>query len=318
MLGDYQKKQPIVYDILSNEIINDKVSHAYLFDVLSNYNSFPFIYSFIKSVLCPEKKLVNNSCSNCNLCKSIDDKSFPDIVLIEPDGMVIKKDQLLDLQKEFTTTSLYNNKKVYIIKYAEDLHPSAANSILKFLEEPESNIIAILLTKNINNVISTIISRCQVLTLLPNSIENISIKEKIGQVLYTDDAEYQEFINQDDSNCSIDGIINFVNYYENHGIDTFAHTSKLWFEIFNDKKSNVLGYTMLVLYYKDVINYKLNRTLEFYDDYIDSIKNTANKNSLDKLYSKINLIIKASDKNKVNINLSLNLDNLLIEMEGVK
>ena len=234
MLGDYKDTQPVIYNILSNEIVNNKVKHAYLFDVSLCNNSLLFVYSFIKSILCPIKKLTNGGCAECNLCKSIDDNSFPDLITIKPDGMVIKKEQLLDLQGNFITKSLYDNKKIYIIKYAEDLHPAAANSILKFLEEPEANIVAILLTKNINNVIPTIISRCQVLTLMPDE-ENITSRERIGQVIFDDYDDYQEFLSNGD-NSFISGVVDFIDYYEKNGIDVLLHTQNLWFDKYSDKK----------------------------------------------------------------------------------
>ena len=316
MLGDYKDTQQVIYNILSNEIKEDKVKHAYLFDVSQCHNSFLFVYSFIKSMLCPLKKMFNDGCNNCNLCQSIDDNSFPDIIMIEPDGLVIKKDQLLELQENFINKSLYNNKKIYIIKYAEDLHPAAANSILKFLEEPESNIVAILLTKNLGNVLPTIISRCEVLTLLKEN-ENISSKERIGQVIFDDYEDYQNFINSEDDSY-IKNIVDFINYYENYGIDILLHTSNLWFEKYVDKKNNMAAYNLMLLYYKDVINYKLNRKIEFFIDYKDSLSKVSSKNSFDDLYRKIHIIVSALDKNKININLALNLDNLILEMEGVK
>ena len=316
MLGDYKDTQQVIYDILSNEIKDGKVKHAYLFDVSACHNSFLFVYSFIKSLLCPNKNMTNDGCNECNLCKSINDGNFPDILTIEPDGMYIKKEQLLELQENFITKSLYDNKKIYIIKYAEDLHPAAANSILKFLEEPEANIIAILLTKNLNNVLPTIVSRCQVLTLLKDN-ENVTSKERIGQVIFEDEEEYQNFINSSD-NSYIDGVIEFIDYYEKYGIDTLLHTSGLWFEKYTDKKNNIVAYNLMLLYYKDVINYKLNRPVEFFIDYKESLSKTAANNELDKLYRKIYIIVSALDKNKININLALNLDNLILEMEGIK
>ena len=316
MLGDYKKEQSIIYNVLSNEILNDKVSHAYLFDVSSNYNYFPFIYSFIKSMLCPQKKLSNDNCKECNLCQSIDDKNFPDIFIIEASNAVITKEQLINLQHDFITTSLYNKKRIYIIKYAENLHLSAANSILKFLEEPENNIVAILLTKNIANVLPTIVSRCQNLKLLGNNSKE-NIKEKIGQVIFEDNELYQEFI-ETDNNDIIDNITNFIDYYEVHGIDVLAHTPKMWFENYSDVKKNTIAYNLMLLLYKDVINYKLDREIEIYIDYKDVLEKVAKKNTLDVLYKKIYLINDAIKRNKVNINLALNLDNLLIKMEELK
>ena len=313
MIGEYKDEQPVLFDVLSNEITSNKISHAYLFNISSSVNAFPFIFGFIKSILCPKNKLNNDNCTECNICKTIDDGNFPDISIIEPDGQFIKKEQLVNLQKDFTTTSLYNGKKIYIIKYAENLNASSANSILKFLEEPEKDIIAILLTKNVNNVLPTILSRCQVLNFLGESNAS-GIKEYIKN-LYTEVCG--EELDDSKADTLIDNFINYVIYYEKHGIDVISHNSSMWFEYFTDKKLNNVGYNLLLCYYKDVINYKLNRKIELYADYIDLIKESASNNSMDKLYKKVYYIIEASDRNKLNVNLALNLDNLLIRMEDL-
>ena len=313
MIGEYKDEQPVLFDVLSNEITSNKISHAYLFNISSSVNAFPFIFAFIKSILCPIHKLNNDNCTECNICKAIDDGNYPDISIIEPDGQFIKKEQLVNLQKDFTTTSLYNGKKIYIIKYAENLNASSANSILKFLEEPEKDIIAILLTKNVNNVLPTILSRCQVLNFLGDSNAS-NIKEYVNNLYYEVCGEEIDDGKTDDL---IDGLINYVVYYEKHGIDVITHNSSMWFEYFSDKKLNSIGYNLLLCYYKDVINYKLNRKIELYADYIDLMKESASNNSMDKLYKKVYYIIEASDRNKLNVNLALNLDNLLIRMEDL-
>ena len=100
-----------------------------------------------------------------NICMRIDDGNYVDVKVIEPDGMWIKKDQLLDLQKDFNNKSLLENKRIYVIQEADKLNVAAANTLLKFLEEPADDIIAILLTKNRYKLLDTILSRCQVLTI---------------------------------------------------------------------------------------------------------------------------------------------------------
>ena len=165
MLDGYKNSQPIAYQILKNAIINDKCSHAYLIETGGFYDTFNFVMSFVKSLLCPKTKLTKDNCGNCHQCEVIDSGNFPEIEIIEPDGLWIKKEQLQNLQKEFNTKALIGNKRIYIIKQADRLNKSSANSILKFLEEPDNNLVAILITDNIYNVLSTIRSRCQVLRL---------------------------------------------------------------------------------------------------------------------------------------------------------
>lgn len=100
-----------------------------------------------------------------SICSLIDINNYNDIKYIKPDGKYIKKEQISELISEFKNTSIYNLTRYYIIEYAENLNKSAANSILKFLEDPSDNIVAILITKNISNVLETIISRCNIINI---------------------------------------------------------------------------------------------------------------------------------------------------------
>ena len=94
MLDKYKDEQPILYNLLENSIKKDKISHAYLFETNNNPNSLDIVYSFVKELICPNDK----KCDNCSICKRIDDGNYLDVKVINPDGLQIKKEQLLDLQ----------------------------------------------------------------------------------------------------------------------------------------------------------------------------------------------------------------------------
>jgi len=154
-------------------ISNNKVSHAYLFEINDYDKDFKYILDFVKMILC-NISYEEISSSDNNIISLIDSNNYPDIKIIEPDGSTIKKGQLLELQKDYNNKSLLDGKRIYIIKNAEKLNPASGNTILKFLEEPEEDIIAFLVTDNRYHVLETILSRCQVLTLKE---DNLSFEE---------------------------------------------------------------------------------------------------------------------------------------------
>lgn len=86
---------------------------------------------------------------------------FENIKTIKPKNKVIVKEQIIDMKAsfKFVNISTYN---VYIILAAETMNQFAYNSLLKFLEEPSNQTIAILITDNINLIPETIKSRCVV------------------------------------------------------------------------------------------------------------------------------------------------------------
>ena len=156
-------------DYINKIIENNKVSHAYLIEINDYDTDKKYIFDFIKMILCniSYEKLEKE---NNNIIDLIDNNDYPDIKIIEPEGSTIKKSQMIDLQKDYSNKSLLDGKRIYVVKEADKLNPASANTILKFLEEPEEDIIAILLTTNRYKIIETILSRCQILTLKENSI----------------------------------------------------------------------------------------------------------------------------------------------------
>lgn len=313
MLDDYKESQPIVYQILKNAIINDKCSHAYLIETGGFYDSFNFTMSFIKSLLCPQKKLIKENCGNCHQCEVINSKNFPEIEIIAPDGLWIKKEQLQKLQKEFNTKALIGNKRVYIITKADRLNKSAANSILKFLEEPDNNLVAILLADNIYNVLSTIRSRCQILKLKSSNIskENLTPIQKLKQITITQNSIVDENIDN-----KIEKVITFVNYYEKNHLNVLLYIGKLWNEYITSKDEYEIAFEIMITYYKDILNYILNKPLEVFEINED-IQNIASINTKEEICRKINKLVELKELIKYNINTSLLMDKLIMSLEGV-
>ena len=152
------------FDYVDHLVDNNKISHAYIIEVDNYEDNLVDVYDFIKMILF-NKKHNELEQINENIINYIDNNSYPDIKVIEPDGTNIRKRQLIELQKEYSNKSLLDNKRIYLIKNSEKMNQASGNTILKFLEEPEENIIALLLTDNRYNVLETILSRCQVLSL---------------------------------------------------------------------------------------------------------------------------------------------------------
>lgn len=305
MLDDYQKDQPIIYKILKKQIKNEKNSHAYLFETKGYHDSQKFIQAFTKSLLCPKKNLKIENCNNCHQCEVIASGNFPEIKIINPDGLWIKKEQLQELQSEFNEQAIIGTKRIYIINGAEKLNKSAANSILKFLEEPEGDIIAILLTDNIYSVLQTIRSRCQILKLKETTIEkNNNQIENIKKMLNIEIEEEK-----------IEKIIDFINYYETHHLDTILYMNKIWNEYIQTKEEIITAFDIMIMYYKDILNNKIRNKLEIFEQ-TNEIKKITEQNKIKELCNKINIISKQKQNIKYNANTNLLMDKLIIELEG--
>ncbi len=317
MLDDFSLEQNIVYKTLINSVKNNKLSHAFLIETNGYPKAVDLALAFAKYILCPNNYSNNKNCGDCKQCGAITNNEFIELKIIDADGQWIKKSQLTDLQNEFSKKSVLGNKKVYIINQAEKLNASSSNSLLKFLEEPEEGIIAILIVENMYQLLSTIVSRCQILSLKnKTNLIGLSTLEKIAHYIYSSNEEITSYINSDDSRNKLDKVIEFIKYYEENHSNTIIYINKLWHDIFKEKDEIYNAFTIILLFYKDVLNIKLNKNIEIFNDYIEIMKNIENKNNLDSLTLKINVIMNLREKIKFNVNNNLLMDKLIIELEG--
>lgn len=319
MLDEYKNEQPSVYKILKTTVEKKRCSHAYLFALNGYSKGMDVALSLAKYLVCPYNKSNKTDCGQCKQCHRIDQGNYPEIKIIQADGLWIKKEQLLDLQKEFNTKPIENSKKIYIISNAEKLNDSAANSILKFLEEPEDNIIAILISDNKYQVLKTIVSRCQIITFnRENKIETIDDSEllnKIGKHLYNNKNDVENFIINTKNIEKVENIINFIKYYEKNKKDTLLYMNKIWTQYFKEKEEIIQAMEIMVLFYKDIINSFLGRPFEFFHKYNEEINAILITNTLETLSKKLNIILIQKEKLKFNVNSALFMDKLIILLE---
>ena len=307
MLDDFKEEQKIAYKIISNASKNNKLSHAYLFETNGYKSKREFLISVAKAILCPNHHMSKSDSIGCRVCENIDKNIYPELKIIDPDGLWIKKEQLIELQDSFKTKGLESNKRVYIINDVECLNTSAANSILKFIEEPEEGIIAILATDNIHRLLDTIISRCQIITLAKSNYDkSSSIIDKISYLINVD-----ENYNLEDM---INSTIDYIYFLEQHKLDTLIYNKNMVLNLFDDRLKLEVFFDIMTLFYKDVINYKIKNNNYIFD--LKDIEKIAGYNDLNKLEKKINCIVNAKGYLKVNANTNLLIDKLVIDLEG--
>ena len=289
MLDDYKDKQTLAYNIMKNEILSNHISHAYLFDENNNIDSFNIVIAFAKEIICKNldenvKKIV---------CKRIDDGNYPEIKIICPDGMLIKKKQILDLQLDFSKSAFEGNRRIYIIQDADKMRSETANSMLKFLEEPVNGIVAILMTNNFNNLLSTIVSRCQVIRL---NNDNLNVYN----------SEFDDLI------------LNFINSIEFDGIKSIISIQDILFKNISikDRDKLIIIFDKMIDMYYDIMKIICGNKDISYINYIDTLTVIANNNSNKSILKKINFIVDAKENVKYNVNINLLIDSLIVNIGG--
>ncbi len=159
-----------IKDILKKSLDNNKVLHSYMFVGDQGIGKKLMAREFAKMILC--KNSNSYGCDECKSCLEFNSDNNPDYVYMEPDGKVIKIEQIREMQMKIYEKPVNSEKKVYIIDDADLMTKEAQNCLLKTLEEPPAYIVIILIVSNENKMLTTIKSRCMKL-----NFENLEDKE---------------------------------------------------------------------------------------------------------------------------------------------
>lgn len=272
---------------------NNRLMHAYLFYGGDNKTMLDEALVFACNLYC--------GCLNCDTCKSILEQKHLNVKVIslEENKTMITKEQISNLEEEFSLTSLISGPRVYIIDGIDTASSAAQNSLLKFIEEPQmqDEVYGILIAYNLNNVLTTIKSRCGLMRFMPKSFEQI--KEDLENDYDADDAFILASLSNNRIVCS--NIFNDSNY---------QIIKNLVYDFLNigDSKEAILFYLNNKNITKDNLQAFLKVLINFYHEAL-----TLTKLISSQIYDKITLLKQNKDKSDIYQKLTylLNLDTKL-------
>ena len=151
--------QPEQFDRFVRILEQNQLNHAYLFSGF--FGSLDMAKFLAKSLFCTDKVGVL-PCKKCRNCKLIEEEEFPDVTMIKPINQIIKTERIRELVGQFSQAGIESKQQVFIIEQAEKMHPNAANSLLKVIEEPQSEAYIFFLTSDEEKILPTIRSRTQI------------------------------------------------------------------------------------------------------------------------------------------------------------
>ncbi len=284
-----------VLNRLVNYYHENKISHVYLVETNNVEKCLNDIKDVIKQIFCASE--YSESCDKCNICNLINQNYLPSLQIIEPDGSSIKKDQILELKRKFNTVPVMTKENIYIVKNAELMNAASANTMLKFLEEPEEHIIGFFITNNLNSVIPTIRSRCEVLKAV------YDVHELTFDSLLDDKS--QEYLQV---------IKNYLEKVEVEKKQSIMYNRSILLEQFNSREDIKKIFQIMLLIYEEYLKKSFNfdnkcQVLEGFD-YLSKLS------SKDILF-KINLIVQLLEDINSNVNLELLLDKYIIDLGGL-
>ncbi len=148
---------------------SQEMTHAWLFTGPPGSGRSSAAVAFAQSLICP-----NNGCGTCSDCNAAKTSGHPDVEIIRTEGLSIKVEEIRELLTRVAWAPSMGGWRVVVMEDADRLTESAANALLKAIEEPGTRTVWLLCAPTPHDVLPTIRSRCRHLQLRTPSTEAVT------------------------------------------------------------------------------------------------------------------------------------------------
>lgn len=147
---------------LLKSALEQGASHAYLFSGPPGVGKDTAAVAFAAGLACAD-----GGCGECNTCRRVVEGVHPDVETVAAEGNFILKEQITEINSQAVRRPYEAKVKAYIFLEAETLNGPAANAFLKTLEEPPPHVHFLLVTDRLEQMLPTVVSRCQPVMFSP-------------------------------------------------------------------------------------------------------------------------------------------------------
>ncbi|RMF49766.1 MAG: DNA polymerase III subunit delta' [Anaerolineae bacterium] len=162
--------------LLQNHIQAGRTRHAYLFTGPRGVGRRTLALRVAQALNCVAPPAPGAFCGQCRPCTRLAQMQHPDLFVVQSaaPGNTLKVEQVRNLQQRLALAPYEARYKIALLLRFEEAHPSAANALLKTLEEPPENVVLLLTASDPESLLPTIVSRCEVVRLRPLPLHEVS------------------------------------------------------------------------------------------------------------------------------------------------
>ena len=146
-----------------------EMTHAWVFTGPPGSGRSSAAIAFAQALVCPA-----GGCGSCNACQSAANGGHPDVEIIRTEGLSIKIDEVRELLARVAWAPSMGGWRVVVMEDADRLTESAANALLKAIEEPGNRTVWLLCAPTLHDVLPTIRSRCRHMQLVTPSTKDVA------------------------------------------------------------------------------------------------------------------------------------------------
>lgn len=318
------KQQKFLANYFASLLKQNQLVHAYLLTGPAGSGKRSLALWVAAGLFCLHPETTGSPCGKCAECQRILTGNHPDVIDVVPDGSSVKVEQTRFLKAEFSKSGVEGRRKVIILESAEKLTISAANSLLKFIEEPSGQMTFFLLAQNVNQLLPTIVSRCQLLKMVISSetqrsqlFAQAGISASKSDLLAGLTVDLQVAKQLDQTGAVYQLSDKLIEWY-------LKILSKDWLSVVDvqsqimpivvEKKDQQLLLELLELLVKDLINWMVNNQVKYFAKYQTQLTPKLKQLTVNQQLAAIELLLKQPKLRQANINFQNALEALTLQL----
>lgn len=311
---------------LQNAIKTNKVSHAYIINGEKNSGKEFIAKVFSMALQCEREGI--EPCNECHSCRQALSQNQPDIIRVihEKPSTIGVEDIRRQVNNDIAIKPYSSPRKIYIINEGEKMTPQAQNALLKTLEEPPAYAVIMILTSNVNSLLSTILSRCVVLNMKP--VEDSLVKSYLMETVEIPDYKADVCVafargnvgkakllaTSEEFDRIKEEAVTLLKYIKDMEMNEIVSAIKK----ITEYKLDINDYLDIIsIWYRDVLLFKATNDVNhlIFKGEIQYIRKVAEKSNYEGIETIINSLEKAKNRLNANVNFDLTMELLLLTIK---
>lgn len=316
---------------LQNAVRLNKVSHAYLINGERSCGKEFVAKIFAAALQCETPVTLEGCvepCGECHSCKQMATGNQPDVIFLshEKPGTIGVEDIRSQINGTVAIKPYSSRYKIYMINDGEKMTVQAQNALLKTLEEPPEYVVILILTANVETLLSTILSRCAVLNMRP--VRDSQVKRFLMETMQLPDykadicvafargniGKAKMLASSEDFDRVKEEAVTLLKYINDMEISEIVASIKK----ISEYKLDVNDYMdILAIWYRDVLLFKATHDVNhlIFRGEIQAIKKVADRSTYEGLEKVISALEKSKERLNANVNFDLTMELLLLTIK---